>query len=175
MSRSSLIHEFGMSTMKTIRVLLLLALSWLTLPASVSAFYNPSTGRWLNRDPLGETGFEKLRKRRASRLGDGPNPYHFTRNNAVARFDRLGLAHGNPVPPVVSLPVSRLNCPPQCGPDITASANDEFSNLKRYLDNAPEMPITMEPGAWSANHAFLVGWLIQTVKINHKVVYERTR
>ena len=40
--------------METIRVLLFFALSWLTLPASVLAFYNPSTGRWLNRDPIGE-------------------------------------------------------------------------------------------------------------------------
>ncbi len=38
--------------MKTTRVLLLLALGWLVMPASVWAFYNPSTGRWLNRDPL---------------------------------------------------------------------------------------------------------------------------
>jgi len=42
--------------MKLIRVLLLMTIAWLAVPASVSAFYNPSTGRWLNRDPIEEKG-----------------------------------------------------------------------------------------------------------------------
>jgi RHS repeat-associated protein len=59
--------------------------------------YNPSLGRWLNRDSLGEPGFETLRRRRASLRGDGPNLYQFVRNNPVGRIDKLGLAYGNPV------------------------------------------------------------------------------
>jgi RHS repeat-associated protein len=50
-------------------------------------YYNPSTGRWLNRDPLGEAGFELLRQRQPNLLGDGPNLYAFVHNNAVDYFD----------------------------------------------------------------------------------------
>ena len=42
--------------MKTIRLLLLMMLGWLALPVSVSALYNPSTGRRLNRDPIEKKG-----------------------------------------------------------------------------------------------------------------------
>jgi RHS repeat-associated protein len=40
-------------------------------------YYNPSTGRWLSRDPIGES--------------DGPNVYAMVRNDAVNAFDMLGL------------------------------------------------------------------------------------
>ena len=41
------------------------------------AFYNPSTGRWLNRDPIGEAG--------------GKNVYEAFGNEPVHRIDALGL------------------------------------------------------------------------------------
>lgn len=41
-------------------------------------YYNPSTGRWLSRDPIEE--------------GDGPNMYAFARNNALAYIDPDGRA-----------------------------------------------------------------------------------
>jgi RHS repeat-associated protein len=40
-------------------------------------YYNPSTGRWLSRDPIGEKG--------------GVNLYGMVRNNPIYCFDRLGL------------------------------------------------------------------------------------
>jgi hypothetical protein len=40
------------------------------------AFYNPQTGRWLNRDPIGEKG--------------GRNLYAHTRNRPTISWDRLG-------------------------------------------------------------------------------------
>jgi hypothetical protein len=39
-------------------------------------YYNPSTGRWLNRDPLAEH--------------DGPSLYCFVKNTPVANYDRDG-------------------------------------------------------------------------------------
>ena len=39
--------------------------------------YNPSAGRWLSRDPIGERG--------------GVNPYAFVGNRPASRWDRLGL------------------------------------------------------------------------------------
>jgi RHS repeat-associated protein len=40
-------------------------------------FYNPETGRWINRDPIEEEG--------------GVNLYAFVRNNGVNWWDMLGL------------------------------------------------------------------------------------
>jgi uncharacterized protein RhaS with RHS repeats len=57
-------------------VLFLAAVAWL-LPHYGQAFYNPSTGRWLSRDPVEEKG--------------GRNLYGFLSNDAVAHVDRLGL------------------------------------------------------------------------------------
>jgi uncharacterized protein RhaS with RHS repeats len=41
------------------------------------AFYNPTTGRWISRDPIGELG--------------GKNLYTFVGNNSVSRVDAQGL------------------------------------------------------------------------------------
>ena len=50
-------------------------------------YYNPSTGRWPNRDPIGERGSINL--------------YDFVGNNPVTQFDPLGLQYGPgyPMPP----------------------------------------------------------------------------
>src|ERR1035441_1916421 len=55
-------------------------------------YYNPTTGRWLSRDPIGERG--------------GINLYGFVGNNPISRIDLFGLdgqqavlspgARGNP-------------------------------------------------------------------------------
>ena len=47
------------------------------MPASVSAFYNPSTGRWLNRDPVEEAG--------------GFNLYTSVGNRPQGHVDAIGL------------------------------------------------------------------------------------
>jgi hypothetical protein len=49
----------------------------LVLAQSALGFYNPSTGRWLSRDPIEESG--------------GKNLYAFVGNNPISRFDRFGL------------------------------------------------------------------------------------
>ena len=54
-------------------------------------YYDPITGRWPNRDPLGEPGFEHLRNNRVNILGDGMNLYEFVRNFPVGRIDGFGL------------------------------------------------------------------------------------
>ena len=65
-----------MKTMASpIRLLLLLAS--LLIAHDASAYYNPSTGRWLSRDPIGERG--------------GHNLYRFVENDAINSLDYLGL------------------------------------------------------------------------------------
>jgi RHS repeat-associated protein len=53
-------------------------------------YYNPSTGRWLSRDPA-ENLPADLAGNRPEDQG-GPNLYEFARNNALTVFDYLGLA-----------------------------------------------------------------------------------
>ncbi len=80
-----------------------------------SAYYCPSTGRWLSRDPMGEPGFENLRAAgMLPKVGQAispaslppgrwinrdpiaakkePNRYTFVANNPVGTVDLFGLA-----------------------------------------------------------------------------------
>src|ERR1035437_164809 len=83
-----------------------------------SAFYNPQTGRWLSRDPVGEPGFQLLQAANAlPRVGraaplpsgrfinrdpfgekGGRNLYGFVANNLLNRVDFLGLTAESPGP-----------------------------------------------------------------------------
>lgn len=63
-------------------------------------FYDPNMQRWLNRDPIGESGFWVLRFRSAGLLGhisllngiESSDLYEFVKNMPVNGFDALGLA-----------------------------------------------------------------------------------
>jgi uncharacterized protein RhaS with RHS repeats len=68
--------------------LLLLALFMGELAPVAQAFYNPSSGRWLSRDPIEEKG--------------GKNLYGFVYNSPVNRFDKLGLLAPSPTSVVVA-------------------------------------------------------------------------
>jgi hypothetical protein len=82
--------------------LLGLMLLWLLCAAqSAQAFYNPTTGRWLNRDPLGDAAFfvlhsqGKPRTERAQLRAEALKPlYAFIYNDPADRFDYLGLHCG---------------------------------------------------------------------------------
>jgi len=50
---------------------------WLAVVETGWCFYNPSTGRWLSRDPISEVG--------------GRNLYGFVYNDPVNKMDRLGM------------------------------------------------------------------------------------
>ena len=71
-----------------------------------SAYYCPSTGRWLSRDPMGEPGFENLLsggttptpmsqarwiKRDSAAAKQDPNRYAFIGNNPISQIDAKGL------------------------------------------------------------------------------------
>jgi hypothetical protein len=76
----------------------------LTATEECSAFYSPSTGRWLSRDPVGEAG--------------GKNIYGFIGGSPVNGHDRLGLAASGPTPA------------PKCTKDTCRSAADAIENGK---------------------------------------------
>jgi hypothetical protein len=70
--------------MKTNRILLLAMLLGALLAREAQAFYNPSNGRWLSRDPIEEKG--------------GVNLYRFVSNDPLERFDALGLEDSSEPP-----------------------------------------------------------------------------
>lgn len=57
-------------------IALAVCLAWL-LPLTTQAFYNPTTGRWLSRDPIGESG--------------GRSPFVFAENHPISSIDAFGL------------------------------------------------------------------------------------
>ena len=56
-----------------------------------SRFYEPSLGRWPNRDPLGEMAFRKIFIKKVNR-DYSRTLYVFCANNSVESIDLLGLA-----------------------------------------------------------------------------------
>ena len=77
-------------------------LIWLAFAPMVQAYYNPSAGRWLSRDPFPEEGFHKEQLDRGSEIEQfGINPFlskkitaevHlFVKNDGINSIDGLGL------------------------------------------------------------------------------------
>lgn len=77
--------------MKTNFVIIVVALLayWVGL-CNASAFYDPGTQRWVNRDPWGESGFEFLNKRKPFK-NDDVNLYIFSINNPIIQYDPFDL------------------------------------------------------------------------------------
>ncbi len=91
--------------MKT-KLVVILLLVGVFLGREAQAFYNPNTGRWLNRDPIDEAGFELGFIKQSILPADDEqgiaseptaaqpiqgNPYCFLSNEPVSAFDALGL------------------------------------------------------------------------------------
>jgi RHS repeat-associated protein len=64
------------------------------LPHLASAYYDPGVQRWINRDPVGEPGFEAVRGQGQAEPAADQNQYVFVGNNPVASADPLGLEYG---------------------------------------------------------------------------------
>jgi hypothetical protein len=76
----------------------MLVLLVVTLVQTAQAFYNPSTGRWLNRDPLGDEVFLRLKSRLQPReiiqqlRREALSPlFSFVGNEPITRADANGL------------------------------------------------------------------------------------
>jgi RHS repeat-associated protein len=54
-------------------------------------YYDPNLQRWLNRDPIGESGFDTLRRRDDSADTHEANSYEFVHNDPVDKLDPNGL------------------------------------------------------------------------------------
>jgi RHS repeat-associated protein len=94
-------------------------------------YYNPSTGRWLSRDPIAEKG--------------GLNLYGFVRNSPIGRFDVLGLQTATLVPAAV---VSEIEAGIAAGGIPYAQIAQDYSVSITYV---LAMAATYEAGQ-AANH-----------------------
>jgi len=66
-------------------------LAYLLGLCNASAFYDPGTQRWLNRDPAAELGFRLLRQQKPAKF-DISNFYRYVGNTPVDKNDPQGLA-----------------------------------------------------------------------------------
>jgi len=64
-----------------------LASVWVLVPQPAKAFYNPSTGRWLSRDPISEPARNNGRRKILADSAD----YLFVRNHPTVAIDSYGL------------------------------------------------------------------------------------
>jgi hypothetical protein len=99
---------------------------WLLSQCCGHCFYDPALQRWINRDPLGDLGFENVRRvsiaknsRRLSHevLIGGLNSYTFVKNAPSDNADNFGLIASSfplgPQPPTAPNPNPN---PSPCGP-----------------------------------------------------------
>jgi RHS repeat-associated protein len=72
-------------------------------------YYNPSTGRWLSKDPLGEPGFEAMRQVEPEDFfAIGPNRYLFVQNDPLNKYDIDGL---NPAACAIGIALAPVEIP----------------------------------------------------------------
>jgi hypothetical protein len=120
-------------TMRTRIATLIGTLVLLMAVADLQAFYNPGTGRWINRDPIEEEG--------------GIHVYCFLQNAAIADVDVLGLVARNRPPQSLTLvdlevrSVGRANRDPWYK---TVGGCDE-SGLRESLDAYAKVWIVANP------------------------------
>ena len=128
-----------MKTVNTMKTKTLLAAATVALTLvfnndTASAFYDASMGRWINRDPVREMGFEPSKSNSTAMQEGGPNLYAFVDNNPLSNVDPLGL--------VVIWPFPGWNTPPgaacdayNCSPTLKAicngGGNDAWANCVR--------------------------------------------
>ena len=118
-------------------------------------WYSPELQRWITRDPLGELGFQVLRKhrligrhqsgRRFAEVSQGPNLYRFVRNSPTGKRDAFGLAGGygpgydaDECQALLDLMEFLENLSKQGGVDQLAIAQQLIELNQEYNDNCPD-------------------------------------
>jgi RHS repeat-associated protein len=104
-------------------------LMWLAVVQTGWGFYNPSTGRWLSRDPIGEEGLERARGHDSGFAAEerpGRNLYGFVQNNPGKCVDVLGLVGSDDFWPPPDYP-----SPPNNQPDD----GSKFDFCRRPIDS----------------------------------------
>jgi hypothetical protein len=93
----------------------------LLIPISAHCFYNPSTGRWLSRDPVAEAGFEASKTTSSIYRVPEPNDTLFVWNCPIQMIDPNGLAVT--LPGFGACPLCCFTCKPAKGPPAGPTFN----------------------------------------------------
>ena len=110
--------------------------------------YNTDSGRWLNRDPLGELGFKEVFTRFGKIRGEGYSLYLFVANFPIGLIDVVGL-YGNPICGLGQCyPSQPWNPPPPDPPAYLPGTNIPIptdpatlaSNINAWLRGNPTAP-----------------------------------
>ena len=151
--------------MKTTKLKIAIGLTLMTLALQTAmAWYDPSAGRWLTRDPIGEPGFEALRSATSATaaipsaqspsrwihrdavgnsspqiLAGEPNRYLSVRNNPINLVDTDGLQIAVPFPPIVIPRPDPISCAFAGGAAVGAGLCYAFPNTMT------------KPGEWIGN------------------------
>jgi len=85
-----------MKTRMNVAGMVLMLLALLSSPHTASAYYDPGVQRWINRDPLGEPGFETKRSFTTRGRINTHFSYVFVLNGPINFTDGVGLAVNDP-------------------------------------------------------------------------------
>jgi RHS repeat-associated protein len=107
--------------------------------------YDPDLGRWPNRDPLGEPGFEVMQRAAPYRAHslvqgpaeriEGPNLYEYVRNNPIQYVDPLGLQ----VPPQVIQEIDEILSSPEAQAEEQAAETELATLMQQARDLYPKL------------------------------------
>ena len=104
---------------------------------SAWAFYNPQTGRWLNRDPIGESG--------------GFHLYSFVNNDPATHADANGLEIAKIGPEVTCDGPALEGCKRTCIRRKGESSVPILCKMRRITISIPPIPPFTTPGEISFN------------------------
>jgi RHS repeat-associated protein len=116
--------------------------------------YKPTTGAWLSRDPIEESGFDNL-EIATDCPKDKLNLFAFVSNDPLNKYDYLGLTE-DPI------------CGCSCGPDVTFAVYATFLNVKTVYNGNPNLQRKAcrnlrtpwsAPDSWDINSLRFWSWM----------------
>lgn len=136
--------------MRTKQIAILLALFGLLLGQNAHAFYNPTKGTWLSRDPIGVQG--------------GANVYVLARNTLINSFDLNGL-----MPPDIAFDPPIESPPPEAAEarrkrliEMFKAWYDKAKKDMAWIDKLPPCPCNIMK-AVSCNYTYGYGAMSGTI------------